>query len=538
MMKKLIALVICAVMVLSMIPVVTLTASAAVEGDWDTSRSPKDVDNEEDYTPAPGYRYTSEGFQTISPDYTGITPWMAIRRKDADNLQEGLHLEFRVDEFAYKGETGERDEWISIALWDRQMMAPGDLNYGAGWLCLIRGFGEGAAAVQSFWTTPNDEEGKGGDFAGGYTGQVDTNPQVDDTGCELYTFDVTYSGGAYEIQVNGVTIAGMSTINDRMNELSATGDFWVSIIAQTAEASTPLSMTILDFNGSKPTGDDSKEPEENVNVIAPIADPSTIPANEPCFLWDASATCHSGKINGNMPVAAQGDNSYHCMPTQGDGVYIESKIKGSVSYSADDFPVVAMLLRNYWGGGGQFWYSAGDVMSAQDSCVAPWSLYDDSTCYFGEDDEYVLVMTDLTDMWHDRINAVRLAFGGLDVSDPEFGEFDLVWFGCFRSVEEAQAYAANSLGAQGVVTNPPEETTEEPTQGEDTQAPAPVESETKVDETKAPDVTSGEKDTVVTDAQTTTAPADDAKGCSSVIGGAAVVLLAAAAAGVALKKRH
>ena len=100
-MKKLIALVICAVMVLSMIPAVTLTASAAVEGDWDTSRSPKDVDNDEDYTPAPGYRYTSEGFQTISPDYTGITPWMAIRRKDADNLQEGLHLEFRVDEFAY-----------------------------------------------------------------------------------------------------------------------------------------------------------------------------------------------------------------------------------------------------------------------------------------------------------------------------------------------------------------------------------------------------------------------------------------------------
>ena len=537
-MKKLIALVICAVMVLSMIPVVTLTASAAVEGDWDTSRGPSDVDNEDDYTPAPGYHYTSEGFQTISPDYTGITPWMAIRRKDADNLQDGLHLEFRVDEFAYKGETGERDEWISIALWDRQMMAPGNIDNGSGWLCLIRGLGEGSAVVESFWTVANDENGKGGDFAGGFTGRVDTNPQVDDNGCEIYTFDVTYSGGAYEIKVNGVTIAGMSTINDRMNELSATGDFWVSIIAQTAEAATPLSMTILDFNGSKPTGDDSKEPEENVNVIAPIADPSTIPANEPCFLWDASATCHSGKISANMPVAAQGDNSYRCFPSQSNGMYIEAKIKGSVSYSADDFPVVAMLIRNYWGGDGQFWYAAGDVMSAQDSCVARWSLGD--ACYFGEDDEYVLVMTDLSYQWHDRINAVRLEFDGLDVSDPEFSEFDLMWFGCFRSVEEAQAFAASFLG-QEVDTSAPDETDEtgeDPTQGEDTQAPAPVESETKADETKAPEVTTAEKDTAVSEAETTTAPAEEAKGCSSVIGGAAVVLLAAAAAGVALKKRH
>lgn len=44
-MKKLLALVLCAVMVLAMIPAVTLTASAAGEGDWTTRRSPKDYDD-------------------------------------------------------------------------------------------------------------------------------------------------------------------------------------------------------------------------------------------------------------------------------------------------------------------------------------------------------------------------------------------------------------------------------------------------------------------------------------------------------------
>lgn len=61
-MKKLIALAICAVMVLSMIPAMALTASAAGEGIWTTCRAPYDYDDPESYTPAAGYTYTSEGF--------------------------------------------------------------------------------------------------------------------------------------------------------------------------------------------------------------------------------------------------------------------------------------------------------------------------------------------------------------------------------------------------------------------------------------------------------------------------------------------
>ena len=68
-MKKLIVFVIAAVMVLSMIPVMTFTASAAeVEGDWTIWRDPEkyeDLEDGEAIKPDSGYEYTADGF-TIS----------------------------------------------------------------------------------------------------------------------------------------------------------------------------------------------------------------------------------------------------------------------------------------------------------------------------------------------------------------------------------------------------------------------------------------------------------------------------------------
>jgi hypothetical protein len=544
-MKKLIALVICAVMVLSMLPVMTLTASAAVEGDWITTRAPGDYADDESYTPAAGYSYTSEGFQTISPDYSGTTPYQAIRRKDADNLKEGLHLELRIDDFAYKGEDGTRDEWISIALWDRQMMTPGNLNYGSGWLCLIRGAGEGSASVQSFWTEPNNEDGVGGTFS--HTGDVGISPTLDENGRETYVLDVTYTNGTYEIKINDTVISGMSTISSKLNEMTSTGDVWLSIVTRTGEAGTPLAMTILNFNGNTPTGDDSQEPEENVNTVAEIADPSTVPANTPCFLWDASDSTHGSNVGcGDMSVAAQGDNSYLCTPASSTAVYITASIKKSISYSADDFPVVAMLLRNYEGGDGNFWYCAGDVMAAQDTCITSWFAFpdDEVTFTYGDNDEYMLVTADLTDMWTGRINSIRLQFNSFDLSDPEASQFDLMWMGCFRSIEEAQTYASTTLSAQGVnVGSSGDETEESATTGEqETAAPTTGNEEVTIPAVTETAAVTGEQSTSAgTDADstvTTDTTNASGSGCASVVGGAAVVLMAAAAAGVALKKKH
>ena len=70
-MKKLIALVIAAIMVISMIPVMAIsTAAAEVEGDWTVWRDPKKYEDAGDdaIKPDPGYHYTDDGFTTISID--------------------------------------------------------------------------------------------------------------------------------------------------------------------------------------------------------------------------------------------------------------------------------------------------------------------------------------------------------------------------------------------------------------------------------------------------------------------------------------
>ena len=136
-MRKLLSLFVCAVMLLAMIPVATLSSGAAeVEGDWMTYRQANDY-NEPDpdtgeepaYRPAPGYHYTDEGFSTKPADYTGTSPFMTVQSKEKHGLKDGLYLKFRIDDFSYKGPDGNSDEWIALSLWDSQKVAPGDTQY-------------------------------------------------------------------------------------------------------------------------------------------------------------------------------------------------------------------------------------------------------------------------------------------------------------------------------------------------------------------------------------------------------------------------
>ena len=87
--KRILALILCAVMLLTMIPVVVLTTGAAdVEGDWTTYRSAGDYDDPEEeteegeepsvYKPEAGYEYTSEGFSIIPASYKDTTPFLTV----------------------------------------------------------------------------------------------------------------------------------------------------------------------------------------------------------------------------------------------------------------------------------------------------------------------------------------------------------------------------------------------------------------------------------------------------------------------------
>ncbi len=541
-MKKLIAFVVAAMMVLSMIPAMAFTASAAgVEGDWAVMRNPNDYDVDiaagETYTPAPGYEYTDEGFTTIPADYSGMTPYFHIQTRDAQNIRDGVYLEFRVDDYSYGGAEGTKDHWISFNLSDRENITLGAAEYGNNWCTLMRGPGNGASTeIQSFITTMNTDDVPGV-FA--HQGSTYVEPPKDDQGREIYTLEITWDGTNYDIKVCGLAVAGNgAAITDKLNSFNENGDFYIGITFHTGEPNGTAGGTILKYGTSEaeattPVGSDSAEPEENLLVFGEMVDSATVPAGQPALLWDATkATFTSDPTGTNCVLTAQGDNSYHIEASGGVPYYIWS-IKNSLTYEAADFPVFAMLMKDFWGDTGGVYYCAGDILSADETVNLGWSIYDDGCMTYGEDDEYVLVVVDLTDLWSGRIHNIRPYFGVSDTTDDMLNQWDVNYMGFFRSIEEAQTYATTYLGAAGVDTGAGEETTEAPTPGDDTTDDTKVEESGDVADTGADTKTEG---TAADPTETDDAASDN--GCASVIGMGAIAILSAAMAAFVLKKRN
>ena len=527
-MKKLIALLIAVMMIAAMIPVMTISTSAAGEGDWNILRNPQTYEDEakgEIVVPAPGYQYTSEGLSTISPDFSNYTPFFTVQTKDAQPLKEGIYLEFRVDDYPYGGEDGAADHWLSFNLSDRKNVAPGNIDFGNNWLCLIRGAGSGSANVQSFVTTQTTEEAVG---SFGHKGDVSVTVPMDDAGREIYTLEITHDGTSYDIKVCGVSVMGAADITAKLDQWNANGEFFVGITVHAGVKDASAAITVTKFGTSKddatvPVGDDSAEPEDNKLVFGDLIDPNTIPANTPALLWDATKETFKNDPQGvDLKLTAQGDNSYHLQAT-GPAPYFQWGIKSELTVNQSDFPVFAMLMRNFWGDQGGIYYCAGDIMSCRDDYKTSWSIYDDGCQFYGEDEEYILVVVDMAEMElidetnSGRIHNIRPFFSVTDTTDLEMCQWDMCYMGYFRSIEEAQAYTAARLNMEAATEAP----TDAPDEDEDTNAPV-----------------GGDETTAVEDEDVTTVGGDDAaQGCASIVGMGAVAILAAAAAAVALKKK-
>ncbi len=539
-MKKLIALVIAAIMVLSMIPVMAISTSAAeVAGDWTVWRDPEkyEVEEGEVYKPDPGYHYTDEGFTTISPDWTNYTPGFAVQTKEAQPLKEGFYLQFRVDDYPYGGEDGQ-DHWLAFTISDREGVTPGGIEYGNNWLCLIRGAGEGAAQCQSFVTTMTTDEAVG-NF--GHKGDTNLEIPMDDQGREIYTLEITFDGSAYDVKVNGLSVAGVADVSTKLNEWIESGEYYVGISVHSGVKDASSALTILKYGTSAddattPVGSDTLEPEDNGLVFGELKSPDSVAANTPALLFDATKPTFKSDPDGvDIKLTAQGDNSYHITAT-GPAPYWQWDIKSDLTYAITDFPVFSMVLKNFWGDNGGIYYCAGDIMSCNDNYKTSWSIYDDGCMMFGEDEEYSLVVVDLADLEliddvmkasDGRIHNVRPFFSVTDTTDPEIAEWDVMYMGWFRSVEEAQQYAMDRLQMDPVTE--PDETEAPDTQAPETNAPSA--------DTNAPSADTGAAVGTGAADETTGSVGGDDTGCASVVGFGAVAILAAAAAAVALKKK-
>lgn len=560
-MKKVLALIIAAMMIVSMIPVMAITTSAAdVAGMWTTWRGASSYDEPEageevePPTPAPGYEYTNEGFHMISPDYSNCTPFGTIQTIDKVSIQDGVYMEIRIDDFSYGGKEegaanngyGAADNWIGFSIWDSQKIQPGDTAHGQGWVGLTRH--RATIEVESF--VSNDVT-----FAGGHkTPNSVITPELDENGKEIYTFEIAFDGTNYTISICGVPVAGGTDISKHLNTLDPNGEFYIGVTFHSGVAGGVAEATILKYGTSEddatvPQGTDSKEPEINERVVAEIADSSTVPAGQPALLFDANETSWNGKIaTQDMELEAQGNGSFKILPSNPVGFHMW-RIGTDYSYEAQDFPVIAVLIEdpNEIFEKCTLRYSAGKNMSADDVHILDFSIYDENyegnVSYYGEDEEFTLMVIDLKALldeasfaegWSGRIHSLRFDYQGLYLSspvDPEMDYFFMHYAGIFRSVEDAQAYTNEYMGSEPTT----EEDTEAPTEPEVTEPETddePVGSEENtVAET---DPTVGTNDGANTDAET---KAEEKKGgCGSVIASAAV-LLSAAAAAVVLKKR-
>ncbi len=560
-MKKLILLALAAIMVLSMIPAMAFTASAAPkdfeypepsDDFWSVWRDPDDyaLEEGEPYRPACGYEYTNEGFKVISPVFGEYGTKANVQTSQPVDLKDGFYMEVRIDDFSYKGESGAEDEWISFAISDQRAVGAGASECSNNWLCLIRGAGDGTASNMPFITTRDTEEKPGGfNPVGSF---AECKPVMQD-GKEVYTFEVLWDGSAYTLKVNGCAVSGDG--GKTTEALLAMEQTFVSVVLHSGQKGGKADLTITKTGTSEsdadvPSGSDSREPEENLLVYGDPADPATVPENKPAMIFDANKTSIKKDPTGsNMTLTPTGSGAYHIEATGGVPYFMWSP-KQELTYMSTDFPVFVMMLKDFVGGDGGVYYCAGNVISATDKYMQGWSQWDDNARFYGADEEYTYIIVDLSTMINNpddtalqgRIHQVRPHFG-VDVNDPDQCEWNIEFCAFFRSVDEALAYGdwynEEIISTLPVETEDPADTdpaedTQAPETNEDTNAPETNE-DTNAPETNAAETsadTTGE-----TKAETTAETKAEEGGCASVVAFGAVAVLAVAAAAVVLKKK-
>ncbi len=518
-MKKLITLMLALALVLSAMTMMATTVSAEsiVEGDWVTSRSGDSYEEDvTDYTPASGYQYTTEGFQTIAPDFTNCNPYVQAHTKNAYNLKDpnadgnghALSVKFTVTEFAYGGEYANKDEWIAITLNSDPVATQGNPAYGAGLCILIRGAGAGSAIGQ-----PHSVDKENNRFTLFVDGQI--SPELNQKGQEVYTFSIKYDGSEYVMNLCGLDFVDPTgALNTIFNEQCADGAY-LGITLMSTEAETPASFVINEFQGEVPYGEDSAEPEANVKNFAEIADSSTVPAGQPAVKWDGKNE-QGDKISISHADYTVQDNGIVTLECNGNMPYINFMLKNEISYEASDFPILAVLTKDCWASSGKFYYMSGKTLG----CGAD-NLMDFIIDEISLGEGWGLSLVDLTDdpEWEGRINGIRCDFHDVDFADETFKKFDVAYFGAFRSEEDAKQYANDYLIAllgKLPETDPP--TTEEPT----TEPQTDAETEAKTDEQSVE--------------QTTEEPAAST-GCKSVVAIPTVALIAMLGAAFVAKKK-
>ncbi|MBQ1848128.1 MAG: DUF4366 domain-containing protein [Clostridia bacterium] len=472
-MKKLLSVLLAVVFAASAF---VFTANAA-ENEWEAYASvgaykeESEYESDNDRPKVPGLRYTDMGVQMYSAskdmlEAMGASGWGGLMLKEKVDLSNGFKMTALIDKYT----EADKDKWIAFCIWTDPRCTPGDTTHGKGWYVLARPKGT-TFTLQSCIDQPIPIAQP----------QVD----VDFLNGEALVLEVRKEDGKLKIYVNDQDMKADSVFSRFENN-----EAYVSIVLHQA-VREEVAVTITDVNGVKPTGNESYDP-----YVSPDAKPREpgpeVPVNEPCWRWDSS-NVKKGNPGEGMTSVASDDGSLHITFTDAMISQFNPTVKKYL-YNSEEFPVFAMKFKGLDEiiDSAELWYCAGEIVGADNNAHTTLDFYD--TVYPTEGG-WGLLTYDLTgeNNWEGDINGFRLDL--FSTGGHEGEEFDLEWFGFFRSEKEAYYYAemaeywdanfeTETEAATEKQTEAPVETNAPDTQqsgGEETKAPA---NDTKPADTK------------------------------------------------------
>ncbi|MGM9644476.1 MAG: hypothetical protein ACI3X1_05255 [Eubacteriales bacterium] len=595
-MKKVLSILLAAAMLITAFVVVAVPVSAA-DGEWSVYTiksqyldSQKDTDMLRDI---PGYEYTDEGLKMIPGKWVDSAPYGTFQTTDTWDISDGIYLQVRVDDFSYDA----GDSWFGFSIWDTDggvELGKQGGEYGLGVETLIH-MKNGSAANESDKTTWAGALNSFEWFKDIEAGQRVKTPQTaEDKALYQYTFDENKkpiltleirwddANEGCEVFINNSPAPDEynQALNSYFSELNYQA--YIGFSFHNSKKGGTGACTILKFGTSAedattPVGDDEKDPVYLTNDYAEIAAASTVPANKPAILLNASSESNGvGKISsyaGNK-ILVNDDNSVNITANLSNIASASFRVASDCSYDIKDFPITLIITKNLC----TCTYRDNDndgKLDAECTCTEKFNTFirageiimDDSNylkvtnpiSYLepftnADGDSYLYFIVDWSSMVGDgagqlsgRIHQIRIDNIWMKGDDANRNNFDICEVGFFRSSEEAIAYfekynetviKAGSGSETGssetpteteTVTEAPTETetvTETPTETE-TVTEAPTEAPTKAPEKEEPTESNKNNNANVN------------VGCGSVVGVGAIAVVALAAAGlVSFKKKE
>ena len=464
-MKKTLSVILVAVMILSTL--VSLVVPAAAEentGDWDVML-PAPVMNkaEDERQPAQGYYYDETGFHTVSPNYKNYTPHFTVISKEMYNIVN-FSMTVEITDYCTEG-----DNWLSFSVWSESNgLAQGVTSgeYGDGWTSLIRPDTEGRLVKLESWN-----QTKGGRTGKQVFSNIDATQAIpvmltpdvnEDNGALRFTFAITDG----VVSVNGAVIGAATdkVISERFKEGLAYVGVTLNNAGDASGAYMPT-ISVVEVNGSVPTGSGSRDPESKTREYGELIPSDTVPENTPAVWFDGTLDKTNTKLpsTSNCDVDYSDDNTSILVTANDAAGTIQFFVPDAITYEANDFPYILMIFKNFCtctlqegenandmcAGNemGSLWYCAGNVTSPRNECHISvpgfyWATPLDESGVPTTTDYYTVALVDLSELeWEGRINNVRFDFAGFkNYAIEGMNTFEIVGLGAFATEMGAITY--------------------------------------------------------------------------------------------------